>query len=35
MIDRGNLHIGDCKRLSEPEKLKIWSLLTKGKMKGG
>lgn len=35
MIDRGIQHIADFKRLTETEKLKIWSLLAKRRIKKG
>ncbi len=35
MVDRGNLHIADFKRLTETEKLKVWSTLTKKWIKRG
>lgn len=35
MVDRGNLHIADFIELTETEKLKIWSTLTKDRIKRG
>jgi len=34
-LDRGRQHIGDFIQLTETEKLKIWSTLTKDRIKRG